>query len=491
MHPNRRSFLRAAAGALILAGTAPWFTGTDAVAESGAGAKDIVSLPITELSRRLAAGHGTSQQLVEQALVAIRDPAGEGTRTFLRVYDEQARAAAAASDALRRQGVVPSPIAGIPISIKDLFDIAGETTLAGSKVLRDAPPAARDATIVERLRVAGAVIIGRTNMVEFAYSGLGLNPHYGTLRNPYDRAVGRIPGGSSSGAAVSVTDGMAAGAIGTDTGGSVRIPAALCGLVGFKPTAKRVPLDGTLPLAFSLDSIGPIARTVADCALLDGVLAGETASVPAAAPLRSLRLAVPQTLVLDDLAEPVARAFSTALSRLSAAGALVQEIPLTELAQAPAVNPRGALISAEAYSWHRQWIEKAADQYDPRVLVRIKPGTTVSAPTYIELLQRRAEFIRSVSAAIAWYDTLLMPTVPDVAPPIELLEKDDETYFRYNGRMLRNPAIVNLLDGCALSIPCHEPGMAPVGLMLVGSHGTDRRLLASGLAVEEALKQRS
>jgi aspartyl-tRNA(Asn)/glutamyl-tRNA(Gln) amidotransferase subunit A len=232
-------------------------------------------MTMVELSQLLASQKITSRQLVEQALAAIKDPQGEGSRTFLSVHESEALAAADQVDAQRRAGAKLPALAGIPISIKDLFDEAGVTTLGGSKVLVGTAPATRDSSVVERLKKAGTVIIGRTNLVEFAYSGLGINPHYGTPKNAFDRATGRIPGGSSSGAAISVTDGMAAGAIGTDTGGSIRIPAALNGLVGFKPTARRVPLDGVLPLSFTLDSAGPIAKSVADCALLDQVLAAE------------------------------------------------------------------------------------------------------------------------------------------------------------------------------------------------------------------------
>jgi aspartyl-tRNA(Asn)/glutamyl-tRNA(Gln) amidotransferase subunit A len=444
-------------------------------------------MTIIELSRLLTSNKITSRQLVEQSLAAIKDPSGEGARTFLLVHENEALAAADRVDAQRRAGAKLHALAGIPISIKDLFDEAGVVTLGGSKVLVATPPATRDAIVVERLRNAGAIIIGRTNLSEFAYSGLGINPHYGTPRNVFDRAAGRIPGGSSSGAAISVTDGMAAGAIGTDTGGSVRIPAALNGLVGFKPTARRVPRDGVLPLSFTLDSVGPIATSVADCALLDQVLAAETGGVPEAAHLRGLRFAVPKTVFQDDLSPAVANAFASALGRLSAAGATIIELPKIEFAQAAAVNPRGALTSAEAFSWHRQWIKDKAGQYDPRVLARISPGETITAATYKELLQLRERFIKSINAAAMGYDAMLMPATPDTAPTIAETSKDDESYSHFNGRMLRNPSIVNLFDGSALSVPCHDPGTAPVGLMIAGTQNTDRKILAIGLAVEDVV----
>jgi aspartyl-tRNA(Asn)/glutamyl-tRNA(Gln) amidotransferase subunit A len=427
------------------------------------------------------AGKSTSRELVDRALSAIEDREGEGARTFIRVHRDSALATADRIDREFRKGRRPGPLAGIPISIKDNIDEAGVVTLAGSKVLANAPAAADDAVIVKLLRVADAVIIGRTNMTEFAYSGLGINPHYGTPRNAFDRASARIPGGSSSGAAISVTDGMALAAIGTDTGGSVRIPAALNGLVGFKPTSRRVPLDGVLPLSLTLDSAGPIARCVGDCVLLDRALSLSTAELPAVA-LRGLRLAVPQTVVLDDLSAAVSRAFTRAVERLSAAGATVLDVPLAEFARVAEVNPR-AISSAEAWWWHREWM-KQGHLYDPRVAIRIRPGETISAVAYIEMLQQRRRFVRDVRAALHGFDALIMPTVPETAPTIAEVAASDESYFRFNGRMLRNTSLVNLFDGCALSIPCQSPGEAPVGLTIAGTQGQDDRVLAIGLAIE-------
>lgn len=444
-------------------------------------------MTIVELSRLLAERKIASRQLVEQSLAAIKDPTGEGGRSFILVHDNEALAAADRVDAQRRSGAELPALAGMPISIKDLFDEAGVVTLAGSKVMVGTAAAKRDSIVVERLRKAGAIIVGRTNMTEFAYSGLGINPHYGTPKNVFDRASARIPGGSSSGGAISVTDGMAAAAIGTDTGGSVRIPAALNGLVGFKPTARRVPRDGVLPLSFTLDSTGPIAKSVADCVLLDQILTGETDKLLAPARLRDLRFAVPKTVFLDDLSTAVSSAFSAALTRLSAAGASIIEVSMTEFAQAAIVNPRGVISSVEAFWWHRQRIMDAGEKYDPRVIARIRPGEAVTAADYIELLHQRERFVGEINTAAAGYDAMLMPTTPETAPTIAEVSKDDESYFRYNGRMLRNASVVNLFDGCALSIPCHESGSAPVGMMIAGARNADRRILAIGLAVEEVI----
>ena len=446
---------------------------------------ELATRTMVELSRLLAGQRITSRELVEQSLAAIGDAAGEGARSFLLVHEEVALAAADQVDRQRRLGASLPALAGIPVSLKDLFDEAGVVTLAGSKVLLGSPPATRDSGVVARLRKAGAVIVGRTNLTEFAFSGLGINPHYGTPKNAFDRAASRIPGGSTSGGAISVTDGMTAGAIGTDTGGSLRIPAALNGLVGFKPTARRVPMDGLFPLAPSLDSAGPIAKTVADCALLDQVLAGEDHAVETPARLRDLRFAVPTRVFQEDLSEAVAGRFQGAVDRLAAAGARIVETPMPEFTEAGAVSPRGALPSAEAFAAHRELLKHHADKYDPRVLTRIRSGEGITARQYAELLELRQCFIRAIDQVAAGYDALLMPTTPDLAPTIAEATRDDETYFRVNSRMLRNTAIVNLYDGCALSIPCHDPGTAPVGLMLAGRPGADRKLLAIGLAVEE------
>src|SRR5262249_7745976 len=323
----------------------------------------------------------------------------------------------------------------------------------------------------------------RTNMTEFAFSGLGINPHYDTPRNPHDRPAARIPGGSSSGAAVSVTDGMAFGALGTDTGGSCRLPAAFCGIVGFKPTAHRVPTAGAFPLSTSLDSIGPLAATVECCATLDAVLAGEPAVELVPFPLAGLRMAVPQTMVLEGVEPVVARAFESALAALRKAGARMADIPLRELAELPQINAKGGLAAAEAYAIHRSLIAKAEKMYDPRVLVRILRGQEQDAADYIELRAARADFIRRLAAIAAPYDALVMPTVPVTAPRLADLVSDD-AYRHANFLVLRNPALANFLDRCSISIPCHHAGDAPVGLMLIGEHGADRRLLSIAAAIE-------
>jgi aspartyl-tRNA(Asn)/glutamyl-tRNA(Gln) amidotransferase subunit A len=442
---------------------------------------------IQHLAADLAAGRTTSRALTEQALARIEDPNGEGGRAFIKVYKVQALAAATASDALRSVGIVPSPLTGIPVSIKNLCDVAGETTLSGSKALDDRPPAVADAPVVARLRAAGAIIVGSTNMSEFAFSGVGYNPHYGTPRNPADRR--RVPGGSSSGGAVSVGDGMAVAALGTDTGGSVRIPAAVCGLVGFKPTARRVPIDGVVPLSTSLDSIGPLAHSVECCAIVDAIFAGEPVVVPQSMPLAGLRLAVPMHFVMDDLHPGVLKAFERALQALSAVGVRVEHIDLPELKQLPVINAKGGFAAAEAYAWHKDVLARRGNEYDPLVASRIRRGADMTAADYIELLGDRADLQRRVSAITSNYDSVAMPTCAIPAPTLEEVSTA-EGFMQKNALLLRNTSVGNFLDRCAISLPCHAAGELPVGFMLMGEAMADQRLLAMARSVAPVVRGR-
>jgi aspartyl-tRNA(Asn)/glutamyl-tRNA(Gln) amidotransferase subunit A len=435
------------------------------------------------LAAELAEGRTTSRALVEACLARAADPEGEGASVFIQIDQAAALKAAEAMDTLRDAGAEPSPFAGIPISIKDLFDIRGEVTRAGSMVLADAPPARADAVAVARLRRMGFVLIGRTNMTEFAYSGLGLNPHYGTPRNPWDRAAGRIPGGSSSGAAVSVTDGMAHAALGTDTGGSCRIPAALTGLVGYKPTASRVPLVGAIPLSTSLDSIGPIARSVGCCAVLDAILADEPVHDVGGVALGNLRLAVPTNLVFEDVDAAVGAAFGAALSQLSKAGARIEQVAIPEFEEVKEINGKGGFTAPESYAWHRDLLTTSRNGYDPRVSSRVARGETVAAADYIDALALRAALIARATKRLSAYDGIVMPTSPVVAPKIDDVATDD-AYTRTNLVVLRNPTLINMIDGCAVSLPIHEAETAPVGLMLAGLAGSDRRILAIAATIE-------
>ena len=442
---------------------------------------------IEQLAQALDAGQTSSRALVEDSLTRIADPRGEGARVFIKVHVEQARAMADAADSLRRVGRSPGRYAGIPIALKDLFDIAGEPTPAGSAVLADAPPAAANAPVVARMLSAGFIPMGRVNMTEFAFSGLGINPHYGTPLSPWDRASGRIPGGSSSGTAVAIADEMAAAGLGTDTGGSCRIPAAFCGIVGYKPTARRVPIDGVLPLAPSLDSVGPLAPSVACCAAIDGILAGEGPSMPAPVGLKGLRFAVPENMVLDGMDAVVAAAFDRALSALSAAGATVTRVRFAAFDEIPAVNAKGGFAASEAYARHRTLLASKGAGYDPNIRVRIARGEGMSAADYLDLLAARKRIVADFDASTRDFDCVLMPTVPIVAPMVAELN-DQQAYNRINMHILRNTALGNFLDRCSISVPCHRAGEAPVGLMLTGETMGDARLFSIAAAVEGCLK---
>ena len=441
---------------------------------------------IEQLAQALATGQTTSRALIELSLARIADPAGEGARAFIKVHADQARAMADAADTLRRVGRSPGRYAGIPIALKDLFDIAGEPTPAGSKVLADAPPAAANAPVVARMLAAGFIPMGRVNMTEFAFSGLGINPHYGTPTSPWDRASKRIPGGSSSGTAVAVADEMAAAGLGTDTGGSCRIPAAFCGIVGYKPTARRIPISGVLPLAPSLDSVGPLAPSVACCSAIDGILAGSDPVSPAPVGLAGLRFAVPDNMVLDGMDATVAAAFDRALSALSAAGASITRVRCPEFEAIATANAKGGYAASEAYTWHRSLLAEKGAGYDPRIRVRIARGEGMSAADYLDLVAERARIVASFDARTRDYDCVLMPAVPIVAPTIAELD-DERAYNRINMHILRNTALGNFLDRCAISIPCHRDGDAPVGLMLMGETMGDARLFAIAAAAERVL----
>jgi aspartyl-tRNA(Asn)/glutamyl-tRNA(Gln) amidotransferase subunit A len=445
---------------------------------------------LASLAADLAAGRTSARKLVEACLDKIADEAGEGIRTFIHVDREAAIAAAEAMDRLRKANAAPSAHAGIPVSIKDLFDIKGQVTRAGSRALDDSAPAQADAPVVARLRRAGFVLIGRTNMTEFAYSGIGINPHYGTPKSVWQRSAGHVPGGSSSGAAVSVADGMAHGALGTDTGGSCRIPAAFNGIVGFKPTQRRIPLAGGVPLSFTLDSYGPLARTVDCCAVLDAVLADEPLLPLQPRPIRGMRLAVPITIALDDLDQAVARAFERALETLSRAGALIERIAVPEFNDVAVMNAKGGFSAAESYAWHRYLIASKGELYDPRVATRIARGESLSAADYVDLLAARRSLIARIEQRIAPYDALIMPTTANTPPRIADLA-DDKAFGAENMRALRNATLINMIDGCAISLPAQRQGEVPVGVMLAAAGGSDRRIFELAAGIEAAIGPRA
>jgi amidase/aspartyl-tRNA(Asn)/glutamyl-tRNA(Gln) amidotransferase subunit A len=425
---------------------------------------------------------GNAPTLLESCIHAAQSAANR--HTFVSTSFDAARRAADAADAARRAGAPMPALGGLAVSIKDLFDVRGETTAAGSTVLASAAPAAADCPAVARLRAAGAALIGRTNMSEFAFSGVGINPHFGTPANPATRLLDdepRIPGGSTSGGGVSVATGAAWAALGSDTGGSIRIPAALQGLVGFKNTARLTPTEGAIPLSTTLDTVCAITRSVRDAVLLHEVLADRRVT-RSGRPSASLRFAVPTTSMLDGLDATVQRAFDRSLATLRAAGVQIEEIALPALASVPP-----SFSPPEAWAWHRHLLAARQAEYDPRVAARIRRGEAMSAADYIDLLHARRAWIATMETTMRGFDAMLSPTVPIVAPAIAPLLASDDAFFATNMLLLRNPSVVNMLDGCALSLPCHAAGEMPVGLMVWAGALKDDTVLDASLAIEAVL----
>jgi amidase/aspartyl-tRNA(Asn)/glutamyl-tRNA(Gln) amidotransferase subunit A len=443
---------------------------------------------IATLLQDLQGGRTTASALLDHALAAARSPAC--AHAFCQLDEDGARAAARAHDQ-RPPSAAASLLAGVPVSIKDLFDVRGQPTRAGGVTPDLATPASSDAPAVARLRAAGAVLVGRTQMSEFAFSGVGINPHQGTPANPALAALGRpgrIPGGSTAGGAVSVAAGAAWAALGSDTGGSIRIPAALHGLVGFKNSQALTPLAGAFPLAPSLDTVCAITRSVRDALRLHAVLADRPVT-PDPRPLSARRAAVVGRHFLEGLAPAVAQAFEQALARLRAAGLTITDLDLPELDRLADLTANGGITAAESWRGHAERLAAHEAAYDPRVVARIRRGAAIDDAALAALRARRRCFIADVGTrlAAAGAELVLSPTVPIEAPRIDDLLASDEAFFRDNALLLRNPMVVNLLDGCALSLPCQRPGDAPVGLMAWALNGQDDALLHAGLAIEAAL----
>ncbi len=428
----------------------------------------------------------SSRDRVEQALARIANPAGEGKRACLTVYADAARASADAADARVKSGKPLGPLDGVIVSIKDLYDVEGEVTRAGSRVLvEEGLVATADAPVVKRLRMAGAVIIAKTNMSEFAFSGVGANPHFGTPGNPTDRA--RVPGGSTSGGAVAVADGMCEIAIGTDTGGSTRIPAALCGIVGWKPSKQRVLTVGAFPLSYTLDSIGPMAKTVAECALADAVMAGEVAPKLEPAFLGGLRFGTLQGMPFEGIDELVSSGWFAAIARMGRAGVRFSDETITLIDDMMQVNAKGGFSPAESYSIHRERLRRDGAGVDPNVRARIERGSTMMAADYIDMVQARRRLVQAMDARLSTLDALIMPTTAIVAPLLSEVATPEE-FGRKNAMLLRNTAPINFFDLCAISLPLPRQNGLAAGLMLVGRNGRDRRLFNIAASVERCLK---
>jgi len=427
----------------------------------------------------------SARERLEIALGRIDDPKGEGARACLTVYREPAKAAADAADARAKAGISLGPLDGTVVSIKDLFDVAGEVTRAGSRALaEEAKPAVADAPVVRRLRAGGAIIVAKTNMSEFAYSGIGANPHFGTPGNPADRK--RVPGGSSSGAVVAAADGMCEIAIGTDTGGSCRIPGALCGIVGYKPSRQRIPTEGAFPLSYSIDSIGPIARSVEACVKADAVMAGDNLVLPNIIPIAGLRVGIVQGMPIENLDETVAKRFPQAIDMLKRAGARLTDETLSLIDGMVQVNSKGGVQPAEAFTVHRDLLSRRAEAIDPNIRARLERSRNVSAADYIDMVRERARLIRAMDARLADLDILAMPTTPIVAPTMAEVSAADE-FARKNAMLLRNTVIVNFFDLCAISLPVPRESGLPTGLMLVARNGNDHRLFGIAAAIERLL----
>ena len=441
--------------------------------------KTWLAQPAADLGRGIADGSIHAVELAEafqDAIAAHPDAA----RIYARTTPDRARAEAAAAHDRAKAGLRRGPLDGVPVSWKDLFDTAGVATEAGSALLRGRTPA-RDALVLDRATRAGVVCLGKTHMSELAFSGLGLNPV--TATPPCINDPRAVPGGSSSGAAASVAFGLAAAGIGSDTGGSVRIPSAWNDLVGLKTTHGRLPLTGVVPLCERFDTIGPLCRTVEDCALMLAAMEGGRAPDLSGTSLAGARIAVLETVALDDLREGPARGFDDALARLTRAGARTERLRLPEVADAMAMA--GVLFTAEAWGIWRDTIEAAPGRMFPRILERFRSGAGATAADYVAGW-RRLEVIRAIwRAAVAGFDAVALPTSPILPPDAARLLTDSAYYVGENLLALRNTRIGNLMDGCALSLPTSEPSC---GLMLLGLPGAEERLLRLGTAAEAALR---
>jgi aspartyl-tRNA(Asn)/glutamyl-tRNA(Gln) amidotransferase subunit A len=435
------------------------------------------SLTLDTCADALTTGRVSAHDLLERCFERIAESGEDASRIFIELNADDAYRAADEQDRLRRQGRAPSRFAGIPFSVKDIFDVQGQKTRSGSICREHIGPAQATAPAVQRLLSAGMIQVGRTNMTEFAYSGLGLNPHFGVPPNHWGAPGAFAPGGSSSGAASSVRMEMAIFGLGTDTGGSCRIPAAFQGLTGYKPTASSVSLAGVVPLSPSLDSVGPIAPTVRCCADIWRTLSGtpNRGSGPATKS-ESPTLFVPDNVVMTDSDTTVARDFETALSTLSRRGWTIRAGTLPFLEDIVALNARGGYPAYESYRLYGELVKNRGRDMDPRVASRILRGETLSDDYAEALGTLRKAAIQSFDQIFRDHDAVAFPTVAITPPLLSDLESDD-AYFSINALVLRNTALVNFLDGCSISIPMHEPGSAPTGFMLSARSGDDQTLL--------------
>ncbi|MBY5666299.1 amidase [Rhizobium leguminosarum] len=444
---------------------------------------------VAQLSVLIQNGALDPVALAEETFIAIDSCKDQSI--FVNLLEQRARAEAAASSKRIRDGRSLGLLDGIPVAWKDLFDIEGLATTAGSTVLKTSVPATRDADVVAALAGAGMVSIGRVNMSEFAFSGLGINPHYGTPQNPASTDGARLPGGSSSGSGVAVASGLVPVSIGTDTGGSVRIPAAFNGIVGYKATRGRYSMRGAFPLSKSLDSLGPLCHTVQDAVWIDAAMRGLGAPDVRRSSVEGLSLVVPETIVFDDAEAGVVSAFEAALKLLEKSGAKIRRQAFPAYAAIFELMAKyGPLVTAEAFVLHRERLAgPEAERMDPRVVARTRLGEKITTTGYIETLATREHLKAEFASSIGPGELVVSPTLPHVAPLTAPLLTNDELFVKTNAKTLRNTLIGNFLDGCGVSIPCGagDAGM-PVGLLLSGLPNADEHLLSVALATEEVIR---
>ncbi|AYM64987.1 amidase [Agrobacterium fabrum] len=442
----------------------------------------------SQLSVLIQSGVLDPVTLTEETFAAIRASADQSI--FVSLLEERALLEASASARRIQEGRSLGLLDGIPVAWKDLFDIEGIATTAGSAILKTAEPAVCDADVVKALAGAGMVSIGRVNMSEFAFSGLGINPHYGTPENPASTDGARLPGGSSSGSGVVVAAGLVPVSIGSDTGGSVRIPAAFNGVVGYKATRGRYSMRGVFPLSKSLDSLGPLCRTVQDAVWIDAAMRGLSAPDIRRGSVEGLSLVVPETIVFDDAEEGVISAFEAALKRLEKSGAKIRRRAFPTYAGIfELMAKNGPLVTAEAFATHRERLAgPQAQGMDPRVVARARLGEKITVTDYIETIAARERLKMEFASSIEPGELVVSPTLPHVAPLTAPLLGDDELFVKTNAKTLRNTLIINFLDGCGVSIPCGTgDACMPVGFLISGLPNADEHLLSVALAAEESL----
>jgi aspartyl-tRNA(Asn)/glutamyl-tRNA(Gln) amidotransferase subunit A len=408
--------------------------------------------------------------------------------SFILVTRQRALKEAAAGRERHREGRPAGPLDGVPVAWKDLVDMAGERTTAGSALYADSLPKEKDAPIVANLSGAGLVALGKTNLSEFAFSALGLNPHFGTPRNPRDPITARIAGGSSSGAAVAVAGGLAPCAIGSDTGGSIRAPASFCGIVGFKTSEGRIDKRGVFPLSPTLDTIGPMARTVEDCVLIDMALRGQSTTSVRPIDLKGVEFVVPDKTGIDDTEPAVAVNLEATLARLAAAGAKVKSRPVRAIGAMRALSAQfGSMVAIEAYAEHCAVLNSPDAQRMDRRVVKRALGGRVSAQDAMNFRRGRETLIAAVTDELKGA-VLALPATPMTAPAIAPLERDDELFRITNLRAIHYTFLGNLFRMCGLALPSGTDAMGlPTGVQFLAAGGDDDRLLSIGLSIEKAL----